>query len=126
MTKKKNACRPAAFYIRSLQCISALEKSSQLLTSKTLSRLLKLAWLLVMIAFRISRGFSSGVDSVKSRRGKQNIGEGHLRRVFFLAHTLPDDHSASDVYKENTLGNIPKVTQHYPASDLGNGQECIG
>ena len=33
----------------------------------------------------------------------------------FLTHTLPDDHSASEVNKENTLGNIPKPTQHYPA-----------
>ena len=49
-----------------------------------------------------------------------------IKGVFFLAHTLPNFHSLSDVYKENTLGNILKVTQLYPASDLGNGQECIG
>ena len=44
---------------------------------------------------------------------------------FFLAHTLPNDHSASDVSKENTLGNVLKVTQHYPAPDLGKGGEWI-
>ena len=27
---------------------------------------------------------------------------------------------ARKVNKENTLGNIPKLTQHYPASELGN------
>ena len=34
-------------------------------------------------------------------------------------HTLPEDHSASEVSKENTLGNVSKLTQHYPASDVG-------
>ena len=47
------------------------------------------------------------------------------KRRVFLAQTLPDDHAASKLSKENTSENIPKLTQHYPASDLGSGQECI-
>ena len=46
-------------------------------------------------------------------------------KAYFLAHTLPDDHSASEVSKENTSGNVPKVTQHYPASVLGTGWDRI-
>ena len=49
----------------------------------------------------------------------------NLRACFFLAHTWPDDHTASEVSKNNTSGNVPKVTQLYPASDLGNGWECV-
>ena len=52
--------------------------------------------------------------------GKQAI----IRRIF-LAHTLPDDHSASEVNIENTLENILKLTQYYPASDVGNGRDSI-
>ena len=43
----------------------------------------------------------------------------------FLAHTSPDDDSASDMSKENTLGNVLKVTKQYPAPDLGKGGEWI-
>ena len=39
--------------------------------------------------------------------------------MLFLAHTLSDDHSASEMNKENTLGNILKLTGYYPASELG-------
>ena len=58
-------------------------------------------------------------DSLTQRWLKSN------KACFFFAHTFPDDHSASDVSRENTLGNIPKHTQHYPASELGKGRESI-
>ena len=48
------------------------------------------------------------------------------KAVFFLAHISPDDHSASEVCKENTSGDIPNITQWYPTWDLGNGWEWIG
>ena len=44
---------------------------------------------------------------------------------FFLAYTLPDDHSASEVNKENTAGNIPKLTQHYSSPDVVSDRESI-
>ena len=48
----------------------------------------------------------------------------HTKRIVyqkrcFLAHMLPDDHSASDGSKQNMLGNVLNVTQLYPSPDLG-------
>ena len=43
----------------------------------------------------------------------------------FFTYTLPEDHSASEVNIENTLGSILKLTRHYPASDAGNRQDIV-
>ena len=47
-------------------------------------------------------------------------------KACFLAHTLPDCHSASKVNEGNTLGNIPKLTQYYPSPDFRKSGENIG
>ena len=39
------------------------------------------------------------------------------------AHTLPNNHSPSNVSRENTLENMPKITQLYPIPDFGKGRE---
>ena len=44
---------------------------------------------------------------------------------FVLAHALPDDHSASDGSKQNTLGIVLKITHLYLTPDLGKGLEWI-